>query len=375
MLNWDLIIYENSNKREIVNRFRITDEKMRIEGQHGHSIILKDEKGQSWLLKIFKNIIDFELKEVFNLDVDINDTPEKSRDRMHLWRIMNELVASRFAQRLKLNVPEVFIVCSQKISDYKLEQETLLKLGDVIIIDAEEGAPETAEEYYGIKSRAPYIQDTSEKFENLLKMMSREKDPSTIIALLIKRIPNSINLDQYIDSFDEDHERAFNIIRYLNDGYCLIPFDIWLNDPDRNAGNYLVELNEKNEAKKVWGIDYEMWSLGSDQIEDEIAMGRSYLAAIIHSVTNIFDERILKTLYRIRSLSDDEIISFTRAPQILCKYFEYHISENNIDPEERIILRQIEANLEDFLLESRPRSDKLSEILLKQIGLPKDFKP
>jgi hypothetical protein len=63
----------------------------------------------------------------------------------------------------------------------------------------------------------------------------------------------------------------------------------------------------------------------------------------------------------------------TRAPQLLCKFFEYHISQKALENDERIVLKQVETNLEDFLSESRPRSDKLSEILVKQIGLPTGF--
>ena len=42
--------------------------------------------------------------------------------------------------------------------------------------------------------------------------------------------------------------------------------------------------------------------------------------------------------------------------------------------DEREKLKQVEVNLEDFLIESRPRSDRLSETIIRQIGLPKDFK-
>jgi len=374
MVNWDLTIFDSTTKSNIVNQFRLTEQVMETAGQHGHAIILKDMYGGEWLLKIFSNIIDFELKEIQNLEVDIEESPEVNQERMHLWRILNELTASRLAQKLRLNVPKVIIITSQVVSDFNLSPQTSLPLEDVVIFD-DEGAPETADEYYQYSERDPYTLETSSQFEKILSEKSNDRTSSSPLALLIEKVPNSVNLDQYIDSIAKGIDEAFEEIQGLDDGYYLLPFDIWLNDPDRNVGNYLVTTNNEKKATQIWGIDYEMWALGSDiwMEEDEITKGRSYLTAIIHNNTDIFDPRINQTVFRIRELSEEEIHWMARAPQLLCKYFEYHIFKNNLLPDERIHLKQVEINLEDFLIESRPRSDKLSNLLIKQIGLPKDF--
>ncbi len=376
MSDWDLVIFETPEKKDVINRFRLTEKTMETAGQHGKAIILLDEQGKEWLLKTFSNIIDFDLEKISDLEVDIQDSPEESRHRMHLWRVLNELTASRLGRRLRLNVPKVFVICSQKIADLALKKSSPLTLGDVVILDDEDGGPETANEFYDFSNRETYSLETSENYEKILASKSSKNDPSSILALISEKIPDTINLDEYLDSY-KDLDGAFESLRKIDDGYFLLPFDIWLNDPDRNAGNYLVQFNESKEAIRIWGIDYEMWALGSDiwMEEDEITKGRSYLTAIIHPTTNIFDPRVHQTIYRIRSLLDEEVTSMTKSPQLLCKFFEYHITQKAIDPEERIVLKQVETNLEDFLSESRPRSDKLSDILIKQIGLPSDFKP
>ena len=376
MSKWDLIIYSDVQKKNVKHRFQLSEKKLAASGQHGKATILVEESGKEWLVKIFGNLIDFEVKEIFNLDVDIKDTPEKSRDRLHLWRILNELTASRLGRKLHLNVPKTYMICSQKISDLKLERATPLNLGDVIVLDEEEGGTETADEFYLFDNRKESAIVTSKRFEEFLASKSKRKKPADVLALLQEKIPNTQNLDEFLDSNQDDLDNAFEKIQKIDDGFFLLPFDIWLNDPDRNAGNYLVQLDEKNEASRIWGIDYEMWAFGSDiwMDEDEVTQGRSYLTAIIHSMSHIFDSRVSQTFHRIRMLTDEEILQMTRAPRLLCKFFEFHINKGNIDSDERIVLKQVEGNLEDFLLESRPRSDKLTETMIRQIGLPKDFK-
>ena len=91
MPEWDLIIYSDDNQKNVKNRLRISEKEMTAAGQHGKATILVDEEGKEWLVKIFSNLIDFEVKEIFNLDVDIKDSPEQSRDRLHLWRILKEM--------------------------------------------------------------------------------------------------------------------------------------------------------------------------------------------------------------------------------------------------------------------------------------------
>ena len=377
MDDWDLVIFETYDKKAVRNRFRITEKAMTAAGQHGKATVLLDEQGKEWLLKAFPNLIDFELNKILDLEVDLQESPEESRHRMHLWRVLNELTASRLGQRLKLNVPEAFVVCSQAIAGLPLEQASALDIGDVIVFDEDEDETDTAEEFYQFSEREAYTLEASTKFDQLLAEKSGRGDPSIVLALLIEKIPDSINLDEYMDSFEKDLDGAFATIQQINDGHALLPFDIWLNDPDRNAGNYLVQLDDSKKAKKIWGIDYEMWALGSDiwMDEDEITKGRSYLTAIIHSTSNIFDPRVNQTVHRIRNLSDDELKAMTLSPQILCKFFEYNINQKNLEPDERIVLKQVETNLEDFLTESRPRSDKLYEIISRQIGFPSDYEP
>ncbi|MFX0183770.1 MAG: hypothetical protein ACFE95_11870 [Candidatus Hodarchaeota archaeon] len=378
MSDWDLIIFETQDKKSILNRFKISEKEMTVAGQHGKATVLEDENGKEWLLKTFGNIIDFEVNKIMDLEVDIHESPDEGRHRMHIWRVLNELTASRLGKKLKLNVPKAIVVCSQKIADHPLDASSQLALGEVIILDDEEGAPESADEYYDFTSRESYTLETSQLFEKALSDRSTNSDSTTVLGLLMEKIPHTMNLDEYLDSHSDDFDDAVQSIREIDDGYFLLPFDIWLNDPDRNAGNYLVETEEKKPGEPIkacWGIDYEMWSLGSDiwMEEDEITKGRSYLTAIIHPSSNIFDPRVNQTLYRIRNISDEELILMTRAPQLLCKFFEYHISQKALETDERIVLKQVETNLEDFLSESRPRSDKLSEILIKQIGHPPGF--
>ncbi len=374
MKDWDLVIYDSEQKKQIINQFRITEKTLAAAGQHGKAIILTDANGDDWLLKTFSNIIDFEMEKILDLEVDIQASPEDSQSRMHLWRVFNELTAARLGEKLKLNVPPVLLISSSKISDLKLTPSSKLSLGDVVILD-DEGGPDTADEYYKFSSRENYILKSSKRFEAILANRSTNDDPTTVLGLLTKKIPDSMNLDEYLDSF-KDLDAAFASIQEIRDGYTLLPFDIWLNDPDRNAGNYLVQNDDINKTKHIWGIDYEMWSLGSDiwMDEDDITQGRSYLTAIIHPKTHIFDQRVLETVHRIRMLSDEDIHLLTRMPRLACKFFEYHIGAKHIDPEERIVLKQVETNLEDFLVESKPRSDKLSDILIRQIGLPVEFK-
>lgn len=372
---WDIIIYENSSKQVVVNRIRITEDKMAAAGQHGKATILIDEHEQEWLLKTFNNLIDFEVKKILDLDVDIKGSPEEGRDRMHLWRVLCELVASRLGQRINLNIPKTLILCSEQVTNFELTASSPLMLDPEVVILDEEGGPETAEEYYNYSERDSYSLETSAAFEQLLAQKSRRNDPSSVLAVLIKKIPNTLNLDEFLDRHEGGIDEAFNIIQEVDDGYFLLPFDIWLNDPDRNSGNYLVQFDDTNNVSKLWGIDYEMWALGSDiwMEEDEITKGRSYLTAIIHPASHLFDARISQTVHHMRNLSDQDVITMTRAPQLLCKWFEYHIIQKNLHADERIVLKQAESNLEDFLFESKPKTDKLTENLVRQIGLPPDF--
>ncbi|MHA2154728.1 MAG: hypothetical protein ACXABU_05275 [Candidatus Hodarchaeales archaeon] len=376
MSEWDLVLYIDDKQKEVYNKLKLSDKTLAAAGQHGKATILVDNEGKEWLLKVFSHIIDFDVKKVSDLDIDIQDTPEKSRERLHLWRVLNEITASRLGRRLHLNVPESHLICSGKVVKFALKSSTILKEEDVVVLDEEEEDGETAEEFYNLSEREIGSLTTSDRFEEILAKKSSRKKAVDVLAILQEKIPNSRNIDEYLDDQKADLDGAFAAIQNIDDAFLLLPFDIWLNDPDRNAGNYLVQMDKSNKASQIWGIDYEMWSFGSDiwMEEDNVTQGRSYLTAIIHPKSHIFDSRVNQTFYRIRMLQDEEIIQMTKAPKLACKFFEYHINKGNLHSDEREKLKHVEVNLEDFLIESRPRSDKLSEIIARQIGLPKDFK-
>ncbi|MHA1994443.1 MAG: hypothetical protein ACW97Z_07895 [Candidatus Hodarchaeales archaeon] len=376
MSEWDLVLYIDDKQKEVYNKLKLSDKTLAAAGQHGKATMLVDNEGKEWLLKVFSHIIDFDVKKVSDLDIDIQDTPEKSRERLHLWRVLNEITASRLGRRLHLNVPESHLICSGKVVKFALKSSTILKEEDVVVLDEEEEDGETAEEFYNLSEREIGSLTTSDRFEEILAKKSSRKKAVDVLAILQEKIPNSRNIDEYLDDQKADLDGAFAAIQNIDDAFLLLPFDIWLNDPDRNAGNYLVQMDKSNKASQIWGIDYEMWSFGSDiwMEEDNVTQGRSYLTAIIHPKSHIFDSRVNQTFYRIRMLQDEEIIQMTKAPKLACKFFEYHINKGNLHSDEREKLKHVEVNLEDFLIESRPRSDKLSEIIARQIGLPKDFK-
>jgi len=183
-----------------------------------------------------------------------------------------------------------------------------------------------------------------------------------------------VNLQTYLDT-QEDFDKAISEISSISSGFKLLPFDVWLNDPDRNQGNYLIKM-DGDKTVDVYGLDYEMWSFGDDlwMDRDVVALGRSYLTAVIHRKTTIFDPRINETLFRIASLTKSQLTKLTRAPTLLCKFMEYHVKNTGLDPDERIKLLNVEQNLLDFLIETKPSLDKITLRIIRQIGLPKDLK-
>ena len=90
------------------------------------------------------------------------------KDRLHLWRVLNEYVASTLAKKLELTVPEAILITSGQVSQLKLEPDQELPLPEDEIILDDEHTPETAEEYYQLSSREHYIIETSEQFEEIL---------------------------------------------------------------------------------------------------------------------------------------------------------------------------------------------------------------
>lgn len=377
-MKFDLEIFWPLTKRKLV--LQLLNEKLESHGQHGKATILVDEKGEKFIFKMFSKIIDLPEQEIFQLDVDVESEPDKMKDRLHLWRTINEYVASKIASKLSLNVPEAILICSSQISKYKLNSNLKLPLArDVIILDDSDESYDTVEDVYNFSKRDDYSIKTSKRFEEFLGSFNNENNPTIVIGTLHNYIPNSKSLDQYFGLSRDDFDKAFNNIRALDNAYKLLPFDVWLNDPDRNQGNYLVVFNENKEESKpqdIFGLDYEMWSFGDDiwMDNDEIAKGRSYLTAVIHNTTNIFDPRILETIYRIVNFSNKELRLFSFGPKILCQFFEYHIKNGTLQADERSKLKQIEQNIFDFLYETHPKIDKLSMRILKQIGFPNKLK-
>ncbi|OLS20016.1 MAG: hypothetical protein HeimC3_42270 [Candidatus Heimdallarchaeota archaeon LC_3] len=364
------IIWPDENK---TLELSLTGKKMDVHGQHGKSHILEAKNKEKWILKIFPRIIDNNEIDIMDLDIE-GDTEQESR-KLHFWRVLNEYVASQIAITLQLNVPEALIVTSSPVSKLRLEDDYKLKLReDEIILDDDEGSPETADELYRYHERDNYLIESSKNFDDLLASYSLTNRSTDVLGILIKFIPNSENLDQYLEN--NDFDKAMENIKKLDDGFRLLPFDTWLNDPDRNQGNYLVEKNTKNGLKAIYGLDYEMWSFGSDiwMDQDEVTKGRSYLTAVIHNATHLFDDRVMETIFNISSLNDDVLEELTLAPKIICKFLEYNIENGHLDSDERLKLLSIEENMWDFLAETRPRVETLTLRIIKQIGLPKHLK-
>ena len=359
---------------------KLSNEKLQSAGQHGQSIILESKSNEKFLLKIFNRVIDSANKTIPFADIDLDAEPEEMKNRLQLWRAINEYTASNLAQDLELNVPESLLITSSKVSEFPLDFGDILPLpSDEIILDDELGAPETAEEFYLLSLRDNYTISTSDAFESVLEAHSEEKNATLVIGVLTKIIPNSKTIDQYLEA-EIGFEKAVQKISSIDNAYKLIPFDTWLNDPDRNQGNYLVQLAEDGETPvDLWGIDYEMWSFSFDDVlkigdEEDITHGRSYLTAIIHKTTDFFDKRILESFFKISSMRDDDIEIASYAPKVLSQYIEYHIKNDNLGADERFKILQIEENIRDFLFESIPKIDKLSIRLINQVGLPKDLR-
>jgi hypothetical protein len=370
-MSWDLKITYSDSKKNLICRF-IDNEVIKL-GQHGEKPLLLDQYGNKWMLKIFNNTIDFETKEIQTLDVDVIDSPSNQKDRMHLWRVLGECIASRIAKTLGLAVPEAIIITSDVISNFKLEKEKKITLGKDVIILEEDHEVETIEEFYNYSLRETYDIQCSEKLNDHLRKLSNSEKIDTILGVLIKVVPKAITFEEFLADRGQKIENYFDQIREIDNCYNLIPFDAWLNDPDRGKSNYLIQLNEKNTPIKVWGVDYEMWGLASDDSGDEVAKGRSYLTAIVHNETNFFDSRILETYHKIQLVDEYKLEKLLLAPCILCQFIEYHIDHKTIDPDERHALKQVEENFSDFLFENKPKLDLLAKKLIKQLGL--EFSP
>ena len=377
-MSFDLKISWLEDSQSIV--LKISKDRLTTAGQHGEAIILDSTDDKRYLLKLFNKVIDVEKNIIPFVDVDLEASPEEMKERLQLWRAINEFSASSIAMDLELNVPESFIITSREISKNTLDFSDVLQLPeDEIILDEELGAPETSEEFYLLSLRDNYVIDTSDAFESLLALHSESSDPTTVIGILTEYIPNSKTIEQYLEE-ELAFEETIKKISSLDSAYKLIPFDTWLNDPDRNQGNYLIQLDDDGETPiALWGIDYEMWSFSYDDIlrigdEEDITHGRSYLTAIIHKSTDFFDKRVLESFFKISCMRDEHIEVLSYAPKILCQYIEYHIKNHNIGADERFKLVQIEENIRDFLYESIPKIDKLSIRLINQIGLPKEMR-
>ncbi|MHA2270678.1 MAG: hypothetical protein ACXACI_02365 [Candidatus Hodarchaeales archaeon] len=345
-------------------------------GQHGSPLVFQDRKSlKKFVLKPFFNAIDAEFSQLNALDVDLSWEAARSKDRGQFGRIANELVASRVAAALSLNVPHCFPVVSTDVASFKIEPKTKLSLDPEVKVLDESGKPETYEEFYRFQEREIVILDTSTELDDIMFSRRTEDyppDPSFIVGILSEFIPNSHDLATRMDKASEEKrlDEWVDELRAQDSGYYLLPFDTWLNDPDRNNQNYLIQ--EKDGESTIWGIDYEMFSFGGDiPDEDDITKGRSYLAAMLHKSTSLEDPRILQTLLKIKMLSEEAIAAITRLPFLLIQYVEYHIAKGNLDMDAREKIRSTEENLFDCLWETKPKMSRLELTLKEQIGSPK----
>lgn len=380
IMSFDLKIawkQEDKEKEEDEQKIllQIADKQMNEQDKHRNLIILQSmNSDEKWLLNLFTQVIDTDTKEIPFLDVDLSTDPKSMKNRLQFWRTLNKYSASLLAYELSLPVPVCYIVTSRKISSFSLEKTRMIAFSnDEIVLDDELGAPETVEEFYFITGREKYLVETSDAFEKLLRQHSITDDETTVLGVLTKMVSQVKTLYEYIES--ERFDSVAEQLSSLDDLYSLIPFDVWLNDPDRHQGDYLVQF-DSNVPIGLIGINYEMWSFGTDiqQEKENITYLRSYLTSIVNKYTNFFDNRILETFFKISTLSDIDIEYLTFAPLILCKFIEYHIQVKNLGPDERFKLLQIEENNRDYLYESVPKIDKLSLRLIKQIGLPPEHK-
>ncbi|MFX0092977.1 MAG: hypothetical protein ACFFBD_14555, partial [Candidatus Hodarchaeota archaeon] len=287
----------------------------------------------------------------------------------HFHRAANEYVAFRLAHQLGVQVPESFIITSKNIGEFPLDKTKPLDLGENVIIFDEAAPIETIGEFYNFKNRLDQNPRYSDRFDSFLMKQVDEggyevQQVEDVIAVLSQFIPGTTNLDAFLDERREIYQEKIKELRSLKNARKLIPFDVWLSGPDRNAGNYLVD---NSNPRQVFGIDYEMWSFAETDIieEDDITKGRSYLTAVLHPATSMQDPIIKKSLEKIMCLSEQDIKQICQLPCCYVKFVEYMIAKGIIKPDEREKLILLEENLKDFLWETRNR---LREKLAHQIG-------
>ncbi|MFQ5977264.1 MAG: hypothetical protein ACE5OZ_03910 [Candidatus Heimdallarchaeota archaeon] len=352
-----------------------TEDKI-VGGQHGSPLVFQDRRTlRKFILKPFFNAIDAEFSQLNALDVDLSWEAARSKDRGQFGRIANEIIAARTAAKLSLNVPFCFPIVSSEVANFQIKPEENLALDPNVRILDDTGQPETYEEYYRFQTREIAILDVSSEFDEVLfsrKAGDYPPDPSFVIGIISEYIPNSIDLASAMDRASEENrlDEWIDEIRENDSGFDLLPFDTWLNDPDRNNQNYLVQ-EDGGVSRGVWGIDYEMWSMGADiPDEDDSTKGRSYLAAILHKNTSLEDPRILQTLLKIKMLPKTTIEAIVKLPFLLLQYVEYHIAKGNLDADEREKIKSTERDLFDCLWETKPKMSRLEEILETQLGSP-----
>jgi len=368
-----------------------TGEYLAQSGQHGRRSIFVDKKtGQSWLLKIFPTPIDPDLRSIDPLPVDLGWSADVVRRRAQFARASCEAVASSLARALRLNVPEAFVLASERVTNLELSPKEIvppekgtidLTYDDEDLEDHEEEEEErdvgyedeeTFEDVYALSEREDYVLRSARNWDAFLMEETRIENPEEVLALFVAQVPDARTIDEACDEA-EDIDELFDELRHSDSGFYLLAFDVFLNDPDRNAGNYLL-TREQDSAKggpwRVYGIDYEMFAFAEgDRIDpDDITKGRSYLAAILCKNATPADPRVLRTLYDIRRLSEEDIIRISRIPLSMIRFVEFHIREERISDENRLVVRQVEENIKDFLWESKPRMSLLEENIEFQLG-------
>ena len=344
-------------------------------GQHGSPLVFQEKKStRKFILKPFYSVIDPEFSQLNAIDVDLSWDAARSKDRCQFGRIANEIVASRLAnQHLGIRVPFSFPVVSSKVAKFKIKPKKRLPLDPKVKV-LDESELETFEEYYHLQDREMIKVKPASDFDELLLSRCPDDNPSDasfVMGMISEYIPNSVDLASAMDKASDEGrlDEWIDDIRGYDNGYELLPYDTWLNDPDRNNQNYLVQ--EEETGKTIWGIDYEMFSFGADvPDQDDSTKGRSYLAAILHKNTNLGDPRILKTLLKIRMLSKGTIEDIVRLPFPLLQYVEFHIAQGNLEPDEREKINTTEQELFDCLYETKPKMSRLEKIVENQLGSP-----
>ncbi|MFW9917417.1 MAG: hypothetical protein ACFFGZ_17560 [Candidatus Thorarchaeota archaeon] len=344
-------------------------------GQHGNLLVFQEWNApRKFLLKPFYCVIDQKTPQLDSLHFDLSWDAAKCKQHGQFERIANELVASKLANHyLKIRVPFCFPIVSFDVANFEISPGDFLPFEpEIKFVDGLKD-PVTFKEFYGLKEWDIMKVETTNEFDDILLSQQPEKrlpDPSFAIGFFSEYIPNAIDVDTAMCRASEDGclDEWMEKLRKNRSGIELLPFDTWVNDPDRNSRNYL--LQELNGENKIWGIDYELFSFSGNLPDDtDSTNGRSYLAAILHNETSVNDPLILHEVSKIRMLSKESIKEATRLPSLLIQYVEYHIANGNLSLAARNQIKLVEQNLLFYLWETKPKLSRLETVLERQLGI------